>query len=69
MIKDLQKLYNERGLIISEIQDKIDKLGKESNETIRNILDRQIDDKEIELHKVMKDIREIEENISKVINK
>ena len=25
MIKDLQKLYNERGLIISEIQDKIDK--------------------------------------------
>ena len=48
MIKDLQKLYNERGLIISEIQDKIDKLGKESNETIRNILDRQIDDKEID---------------------
>ena len=59
MIKDLQKLYNERGLIISEIQDKIDKLGKESNETIRNILDRQIDDKEIELHKVIKDITRI----------
>lgn len=68
MIKDLQKLYNERGLIISEIQTLIDKLSVETNETIINVLNRQIDEKEIELHKVMKNIRVIEDDIANSVN-
>ena len=68
MIKDLQRLYNERGLIISDIQTLIDKLSVETNETIINVLDRQIDEKEIELHKVMKNIRAIEDDISNSVN-
>lgn len=68
MIKDLQRLYNERGLIISDIQTLIDKLSVETNETIINVLGRQIDEKEIELHEVMKNIRTIENNITNSVN-
>ena len=68
MVKDLQRLYNERGLIISDIQTLIDKLSVETNETIINVLNRQIDEKEIELHKVMKNIRAIEDNIANSVN-
>ena len=61
MVKDLQKLYNERGLIISEIQDLIDRYVEENNKTIKNILDKQIDEKEYDLHEVNKKIKLVEE--------
>ena len=61
MIKDLQKLYNERGLIISEIQTLIDKFVVENNPNVKYILDRQIDEKEYELHKITRKINDIEE--------
>ena len=61
MIKDLQKLYNERGLIISEIQDLIDRYVEENNKTVKNILDKQIDEKEYDLHEVNKKIKLVEE--------
>ena len=61
MIKDLQKLYNERGLIISEIQTLIDKFVVENNPNVKYILDKQIDEKEYELHKITRKINDIEE--------
>ena len=61
MVKDLQKLYNERGLIISEIQDLIDRYVEENNKTVKNILDKQIDEKEYDLHEVNKKIKLVEE--------
>ena len=61
MIKDLQKLFNERGLIISEIQTLIDKFVVENNPNVKYILDKQIDEKEYELHKITRKINDIEE--------
>lgn len=61
MIGELKILYNERGLIISEIQDLIDRYVEENNKTVKNILDKQIDEKEYDLHEVNKKIKLVEE--------
>ena len=61
MIGELKILYNERGLIISEIQDLIERYVEENNKTVKNILDKQIDEKEYDLHEVNKKIKLVEE--------
>ena len=61
MLKKIKELFNERNLIISEIQTLIDKFVVENNPNVKYILDRQIDEKEYELHKITRKINDIEE--------
>ena len=61
MLKKIKELFNERNLIISEIQTLIDKFVVENNPNVKYILDKQIDEKEYELHKITRTINDIEE--------
>ena len=61
MLKKIKELFNERNLIISEIQTLIDKFVVENNHNVKYILDSQIDEKEYELHKITRKINDIEQ--------
>ena len=61
MLKKIKELFNERNLIISEIQTLIDKFVVKNKPNVKYILDRQIHEKEYELHKITRKINDIEE--------
>ena len=61
MLKKIKELFNERNLIISEIQTLIDKFVVENNPNVKYIFDKQIEEKEYELHKITRKINDIGE--------